>query len=477
MSSEMIENAIRSDKIDAGETSKRPALRKKESEVNNISAYSKSYSKPITIGPSRQEPNTRPNTERLQFMPIPITYRELYQNLFDAHVVSPFYLKPMQPLYPKWYDMIVQCEYHAEIVGHTIENCTASKKVVERLIKIGIVKLDDPSGPNIVGNPLPNHSDKEVNAIIESGGKRIEADIAEIKTPLSWVWKRMINGGLIKQESKQRPKEGHDIQNCTEFRAMVQNLMNNKDLEFYEEIKGLEEGEVYASEEGSKGKAQKANHPVVIISRPRSGEAGIQMVPKVIIQKPVYIPYNDSKRVPWNYDCNVTIPGAEIPVNTSEEENDVGFYTRSGKRYDPKNVGVEPIKGKALAVEQEKTKTAKTESHVNKLVTESEAREFLKFLKHSEYSIVEQLHKQLARISMLELILSSETHRDALIKVLNEIYVANNISVNKLDRLVNNISADNFIFLSDDEIPPGGEEPPKPYILPLVVKDTCCPGC
>ncbi|MFQ6668603.1 hypothetical protein Gotur_034178, partial [Gossypium turneri] len=129
-------------------------------------------------------------------------------------------------------------------------------------------------------------------------------------------------GGLIKQDSIERPEgakkfcefhveESHDIQKCTEFRTMVQNLMDNKELEFYEEIKGLEEGEVYAAEEGSAGKAQKADHPVVIISKPMSKESGIQTAPKVIIQKPVSFPYKDNKKVPWNYDCNVTIPGKE----------------------------------------------------------------------------------------------------------------------------------------------------------------------
>ncbi|MBA0770036.1 hypothetical protein Gotri_018715 [Gossypium trilobum] len=103
-------------------------------------------------------------------------------------------------------------------------------------------------------------------------------------------------------------------------RAMVQNLMDNKELEFYEEIKGLEEGEFYTSEEGSTGKSQRANHPVVIISWPRSTEAGIQMAPRVIIQKHVSFPYKDSKRVLWNYDCNVMISGEENPVNASEED-------------------------------------------------------------------------------------------------------------------------------------------------------------
>ncbi|KAA3467095.1 hypothetical protein EPI10_002137 [Gossypium australe] len=43
-----------------------------------------------------------------------------------------------------------------------------------------------------------------------------------------------------------------------------------------------------------------------------------------------------------------------------------------------------------------------------------------------------------------------------LMKVLNETYVADDIFVNKLDRLVNNLSAYNFIFFNDDEIPSGG---------------------
>ncbi|MFQ6634367.1 hypothetical protein Gotur_011259, partial [Gossypium turneri] len=130
------------------------------------------------------------------------------------------------------------------------------------------------------------------------------------------------DGGLIKQDSMERlegtrkyckfhAEEGHDIQKCTEFRTMVQNLMDNKELEFYEEVERLEEREVYTSKEGSTGKAQKVNHPVVIISRPKSTESRIQIAPRVIIQKPVSFPYKDRKRIPWNYDCNMTIPREE----------------------------------------------------------------------------------------------------------------------------------------------------------------------
>ncbi|XP_040945790.1 uncharacterized protein [Gossypium hirsutum] len=393
MSGEMIENAIRCGKIEAGESTKRSVPRKKEHEINNTSTFNRDHSKSITVGQARavianqqnfskQEFNLRPSVERPQFTPIPVTYRELYQNLFDAHVVSPFYLKPMQPPYPKWYDANAQCEYHTGTKGNSIETCTAFKKLVEKLINLGIVKIGDSSGPNVAENLLPNHDNKGVNTIIESGRKRVKANVAEIRTPLEWVWEQMVKRGLIKKNSIEKPEgarkfcefhaeEGHDIQKCTEFRTMVQNLMDSKELEFYEEINGLEKGEVYATEEVSTGKAQKANYPVV----------------------------------PWNYDCNVTIPGEESLVNASGE--DEGFYTRSGKRYDPANARVESGKGKALAVKLGKAKVDKIEPRVNQ-------------------------------------------------PVLNETYVADDISVNKLDHLVNNIGADNFIFFNDDEIPPGG---------------------
>ena len=52
-----------------------------------------------------------------------------------------------------------------------------------------------------------------------------------------------------------------------------------------------------------------------------------------------------------------------------------------------------------------------------------EADEFLKFIKHSEYSIVEQLHKLLAKISLLALIMNSEPHKEAVLKVLKQVYV------------------------------------------------------
>ncbi|XP_052885764.1 uncharacterized protein LOC108455204 [Gossypium arboreum] len=277
----------------------------------------------------------------------------------------------------------------------------------------------------------------------------------------------MAKRGLIALDSRKEFKEGrnycefhnevgHETQGCMEFKALVQNMMNNKEMEFYEETKDPVVGDICASEGGSTAQNQTVNYPVVIISRPKNNEAEVQMPPRVIIQKPAVFPYKDSKRVPWNYDCNVTILGKENLVDASKEDQDRGSYTRSGRRYDTANEKAQPIKGKDPVVEGVKEKVTGFELPVNEPVNEEEAKEFLKFLKHSEYSMVEQLHKQPARISVLALLLSSEVHCSGLMKVLNETYVANDISVNKLDRLVSNISADKYIFFNDDEIPSGG---------------------
>ncbi|KAH1107274.1 hypothetical protein J1N35_011042 [Gossypium stocksii] len=203
---------MRSGKIDMGEKTKRLAPWKKENEVKNASTYNKFQSKPITVsqprtmttnhqGLPRQESSTKQNMEKLQIMAIPMTYRELYQSLFDAHIMSPFYLKLIKPPYIKWYKANDQCKYHVGIIGHSVENCTAFNKLVKRLIKMDIVKFDDTSSAK---NPLSNHADNRVNAIVNNTGKMIKMDVAEVKTPLRSVWKEMVERGLIIPNSEER---------------------------------------------------------------------------------------------------------------------------------------------------------------------------------------------------------------------------------------------------------------------------------
>ncbi|MBA0853277.1 hypothetical protein Goshw_015649 [Gossypium schwendimanii] len=65
-------------------------------------------------------------------------------------------------------------------------------------------------------------------------------------------------------------EEMHEIQECKEFKVLVQGMMDDKDVEFYEKIK--EKGSICASK--STMKVSKVNHPVVIISRPKNNNTG-----------------------------------------------------------------------------------------------------------------------------------------------------------------------------------------------------------
>ena len=93
--------------------------------------------------------------------------------------------------------------------------------------------------------------------------------------------------------------------------------------------------------------------------------------------------------------------------------------TRNGRCYVLVNSGAK--EGEKF-VEEGKVKITvpreKNKKVINEPVTKAEVNEFLKFIKHSEYSIVEQLHKMPTKIFLLTLLLNSEPHRDAMLKVL-----------------------------------------------------------
>ena len=58
---------------------------------------------------------------------------------------------------------------------------------------------------------------------------------------------------------------------------------------------------------------------------------------------------------------------------------------------------------------------------------------------------------------MLSLLLNSEAHRNALLKVLNKAYVPLDILIGQSDHLTSNITMDNYISFTDDEIPYGSK--------------------
>jgi len=66
--------------------------------------------------------------------------------------------------------------------------------------------------------------------------------------------------------------------------------------------------------------------------------------------------------------------------------------------------------------------------------------------------VIGQLNKTLARVSLLELLMSSKPHQESLVKALNEAHVAQDISVEGFNGIVNNITANNYLTFAKEEI-------------------------
>ena len=103
-----------------------------------------------------------------------------------------------------------------------------------------------------------------------------------------------------------------------------------------------------------------------------------------------------------------------------------------------------------------KSPSEKKDGCGKKEVSLEEAGEFLRIIQQSKFKVIEQLYKTPARVSLLELLMSSEPHRALLVKVLNEAHVAQDISVEGFGGLVNNITANNYLAFAEEEIPTEG---------------------
>lgn len=82
--------------------------------------------------------------------------------------------------------------------------------------------------------------------------------------------------------------------------------------------------------------------------------------------------------------------------------------------------------------------------------------EFLKLIKRSDYKVVDQLHQTPSKISILSLLLNSQTHREALLKVLAQSHVTQSITVDQLDGVVAIITTCNTLSFSGEELPEEG---------------------
>lgn len=86
--------------------------------------------------------------------------------------------------------------------------------------------------------------------------------------------------------------------------------------------------------------------------------------------------------------------------------------------------------------------------------------------------MVDQLSQALSKKYIISLFLSSEAHRESLLKILNEVHVTQDITLNQFDDVVANITASSLLGFSNDELPPEGHAHNKDLHISLKCQDS-----
>ncbi|KAH1262043.1 hypothetical protein GmHk_02G004756 [Glycine max] len=404
---------------------------------------------PIPKAPTQREaPQVpTPNTTRLagnsnvmrnfpprpfqEFTPLPMTYEDLLPSLIPNQlaVVTPG--KVFQPPFPKWYDPNATCKYHGGAPGHSIEKCLAFKHKVQHLIDAGWLTFQE-DRPDVKTNPLANHGRGAVN-VVESDRPRRSKPLRDVATLRRFIFEALQKGGVIPHSERKEDScllhsgELHDMETCLGVEELLQQMIDQGQLEVGSE--GREEQHICM--QSTDGSTVVKPKPLVIYFT--KGTAS-QKPGHPLAAKPVPFPYQNSHAVPWRYTP---------PRGKEEEATDVSSLsakvtnitgpsgvTRSGRVFAPPDLPVQPanIKGKAKVVEEQDDEAPLTSNKDipakglpekkdgKKEVSLEEASEFLRIIQQSEFKVIEQLNKTPARVSLLELLMSSEPHRALLVK-------------------------------------------------------------
>ncbi|XP_050878639.1 uncharacterized protein LOC127082445 [Lathyrus oleraceus] len=380
-----------------------------------------------------------------------MTYTELYPSLLQKGLVTPRPLGPPPNLLPPWYNQDAHCPFHEGAPGHDLEGCYALKHIVQELVDKKILSFRD-VGPNVKSNPLPAHGD--VNSIEYVSDVCIIKNVEDVKTLLIALHARLVGDSLIDTCHNNCEECVVCPRGCKVVRTDIQNLMNQGVLQVCspttnEEISGIEP-------------FFNLPEPVEITYQ---GKDVVHPSPVVFCMSTPF-PFESTKAVPWKYNITVVdgvvdeepkdVEGEKILENVDTNIKNIAGtsrMTRNDQIYTP-DVNIIP---QELTREATTAVPAPEYGGVQPEMQSDEAIKFLKMIKKSDYKIVDQLHQTPPKIFILSLLLNSQAHREALLKVLAQAHVTQDITVGQFDGVVANITACNTLNFSNEELPKEGQ--------------------
>ncbi|XP_050895136.1 uncharacterized protein LOC127101729 [Lathyrus oleraceus] len=254
---------------------------------------------------------------RPQFDKIPVPYSELVPYLVHVGAIIPKELPVAAPPFRNNQNPNASCAYHAGFIGHSTGNCWALKCKIQDLINQNILTFSEEK-PNVKTNPLPNHSDASVNAVIEEVNVEVVLKVEEVKTPKSVVLQKLEQFGFLEEVHEDCTICEFDPNSCEQLKGCVQALMDQGLIQF---------SKAQAAEEVA------VIEPITIVYRKKKVEAPPKRIQPIHFHVPTPFPYQNTKAMPWNYETTAYMGGEEIRIPDTEIVNIAGSggMTRSGR--------------------------------------------------------------------------------------------------------------------------------------------------
>ncbi|XP_045822052.1 uncharacterized protein LOC123914933 [Trifolium pratense] len=422
--------------------------RKKEEETNAITTSAPaqiSYSAMVPPQPQqRNQSNGRNNFEKrvVQLDRVPVPYGQILPYMLQKGMIELKQLPPVVPPYPAHFKSDVKCDYHSGALGHTIENCKAFKYKVQELIDQKLLTFKE-EGPNVKTNPLPGHAGPSVNTVEDDGGIQLINEVSKIRTPLAVVREKLIGYEEFEMMHSDCEECARKPENCKKMRMCLQQLMDQGLVQIgYSVVNPV----IAALEDFT---------PIEIPFK-RAPIPNKEVHP-LVFRVPKSFPFESTQKVPWNYQPTVSMGQEQVTLENPSVDSiaGIGGMTRSGRifSHDQSSKVIEkPLLD--LAKGKHVEEMGKEQPH--KVAPKGDAEEFLKIIRKSDYQVVDQLGQTPCKISMLSLLLSSEIHRNALMKVLGEAHVEKDVTVNQFDGIIANIASSRYLGFNDEELPAKG---------------------
>ncbi|XP_039688680.1 uncharacterized protein [Medicago truncatula] len=405
--------------------------------------------------PQQQQQPRQPRPPRNQFPPIPMMYRDLLPSLLARGLVQ---IKPRPPVpnpLPHWYRPDLTCEFHQGAPGHDIEHCYPLKDAVQRLIHSKDLSFTDPD-PVAPNNPLPPHG-PTVNMIENYQEDDLVTNAQDVRTPLVPMHVKMCNVGMFSHDHINCEVCSADPHGCIQVQNDVQGLMDQGEL-----VVTREDKNICVVIPVFKDRTK----PIGVVTPIFKDNAKTIVDPLAIcVPKPKL--FFSQKAIPYSYESTGIKDGKGVLLGPSTSVDNIAESSqilRSGRILP----AVVQAKNKAPVIQSVPIPDPSKGKSVGQ-PSGTDNDEILKLIKKSDYKIVDQLLQTPSKISIMSLLTSSDAHREALMKVLNQAYVDHDVTLDQFGSIVGNVTACNNLSFSEEDLPVEG----KNHNMALHISVTC----